>query len=105
MQIVNARFSVGQLVTHKLFNYRGVIIDVDPDYQGSEDWYNQVALTRPPRDKPWYRVLVHNASHETYVAEQNLDIDDSKSPVNHPMISYIFCNFVNGKYISCQQNN
>ena len=97
MRISNARFSVGQLVTHKLFNYRGVIIDVDPDYQGTEDWYDQVALTRPPKDKPWYRVLVHNASHETYVAERNLEIDDSKSPINHPMISSIFCNFVNGK--------
>ena len=105
MQVSNAKFSVGQLVTHRLFNYRGVIVDVDPDFQGTEEWYIRVALTRPPRDKPWYRVLVHNASHETYVAERNLDADDSGNPVNHPMVSYIFSDFVNGKYISQQQNN
>ena len=105
MQVLNAKYSVGQLVTHRLFNYRGVIVDVDPDYQGTEEWYSQVALTRPPRDKPWYRVLVHNALHETYVAERNLDPDESGNPVNHPMISYIFCDFVNGKYLSQQRNN
>lgn len=105
MQILNARFSVGQLVIHKLFNYRGVIIDVDPDFQGTEDWYNRVALTRPPRDKPWYRVLVHNASHETYVAERNLEMDDSGNPVNHPMIEHIFRDFVDGKYISQHREN
>lgn len=105
MQILNARFSVGQLVIHKLFNYRGVIVDVDPDFQGTEDWYNHVAFTRPPRDKPWYRVLVHNASHETYVAERNLEMDDSGTPVNHPMIEQNFRDFVDGKYIPQQQEN
>ena len=105
MQILNARFSVGQLVIHKLFNYRGVIVDVDPDFRGTEDWYNRVALTQPPRDKPWYRVLVHNASHETYVAERNLEMDDSGNPVNHPMIEHIFRDLVDGKYISRQREN
>ena len=105
MRTVNARFSVGQLVTHKLFNYRGVIVDVDPDYQGPDEWYNQVALTRPPKDKPWYRVLVHNALHETYVAERNMEPDDSDSPINHPMLPEFFCDFVNGKYLSHQRTN
>jgi heat shock protein HspQ len=105
MRILNAKFSVGQLVTHKLFNYRGVIIDVDPDYQGSDEWYNQVALTQPPKDKPWYRVLVHNALHETYVAERNMEIDDSKSPINHPLIPEFFSDFADGKYITHQRNN
>jgi heat shock protein HspQ len=105
MQVQNAKFSVGQLVIHSLFNYRGVIIDVDPAYQGSEEWYNQVALTRPPRDRPWYRVLVHNALHETYVAERNLEVDDSVVPINHPLITEFFCDFLNGKYIVNQRNN
>lgn len=105
MQVSTANFSVGQLIVHKLFNYRGVIIDVDPCYQGTDEWYEQVALTRPPRDKPWYRVLVHNAFHETYVAERNLQDDDTGSPVNHPLINDYFESFSNGCYIARQRNN
>lgn len=99
------RSSVGQLITHKLFNYRGVIVDVDPVYLGSEDWYQNIALTRPPRDAPWYRVLVHNALHETYVAERNLEPDDSLQPIIHPQINDYFCDFVDGLYIRKQQDN
>lgn len=105
MRISNAKFSVGQLIVHKLFNYRGVIVDVDPNYQGSEEWYNQVALTRPPRDRPWYRVLVHNALHETYVAERNLEADDANSPINNPMISEYFEEFRDGRYVTYHRNN
>lgn len=105
MQASNAKFSVGQLISHKLFNYRGVIVDVDPVYLGSEEWYEQVALTRPPRDEPWYRVLVHNAFHETYVAERNLVVDDNLSPVNHPLIDEYFNEFTEGQYIPLQKNN
>ena len=105
MQSSNAKFCVGQLIIHKLFNYRGVIVDVDPQYLGSEEWYEQVALTRPPRDKPWYRVLVHNAFHETYVAERNLAADENRSPVNHPMVEDIFDEFRDGQYIPYRKNN
>ena len=105
MRVSNAKFSVGQLIIHKLFNYRGVIIDVDPVYLGTDDWYNQVALTRPPKDKPWYRVLVHNALHETYVAERNIEPDDANSPINNPLISDYFDDFVDGHYINHNRNN
>jgi heat shock protein HspQ len=105
MRISKSKFSVGQLITHKLFNYRGVIVDVDPVYLGSEDWYQNIALTRPPRDAPWYRVLVHNALHETYVAERNLEPDDSLQPIIHPQINDYFCDFVDGLYIRKQQDN
>lgn len=105
MCISKSKFSVGQLITHKLFNYRGVIVDVDPVYLGSEDWYQNIALTRPPRDAPWYRVLVHNALHETYVAERNLEPDDSLQPIIHPQINDYFCDFVDGLYIRKQQDN
>ena len=88
-----------------MFNYRGVIVDVDPVYLGSEDWYQNIALTRPPRDAPWYRVLVHNALHETYVAERNLEPDDSLQPIIHPQINDYFCDFVDGLYIRKQQDN
>lgn len=105
MGISNAKFSLGQLVNHGRFNYRGVIVDVDPVFQGTDDWYEQMALTRPPRDKPWYRVLVHNAVHETYVAERNLEADDSEEPINHPMIDSYFDEFRGGVYVSHQPSN
>ena len=87
MSTVNAKFDVGQIVQHKLFNYRGVIVDVDPVFQNSDEWYEQVALSRPPKDRPWYRMLVHNAVHETYVAERNLTDDNSLEPVSHPLVA------------------
>ena len=105
MTLQRAKFNIGQLVTHKLFNYRGVIIDVDPVFQGSEEWYEKIALSRPPKDKPWYKVLVHNADQETYVAERNLDNDPSLEPVNHPLINAYFERFNNGYYLHNQDKN
>jgi len=99
MRVSKAKFSVGELVLHKLFNYRGVIADVDPVFMGSEEWYQNMALTRPPRNAPWYRVLVHNALHETYVAERNLQRDDSKKQINHPLVNDYFDDFINGMYV------
>ena len=92
------RFSIGQLVQHRLFHYRGVIADVDADFQGSEEWYQQVARSRPPRDHPWYRVLVDGAEHQTYVAERNLEPDASGEPVEHPDVAATFSAFRDGCY-------
>ncbi len=100
MSTINAKFDVGQIVVHRLFNYRGVVVDVDPVFQNSDEWYEQVALSRPPKDKPWYRVLVHNAVHETYVAEQNLLSDSSAEKINHPLVDTYFDKFSEGRYSS-----
>ena len=105
MHQARAKFTIGQMIVHKLFNYRGVIVDVDPVYQGSEEWYQQMALTRPPRDRPWYRVLVHNATHETYVAERNLLVDDSNAPINHPSINDYFDTFDGTRYCASHSKN
>ena len=105
MPSTQAKFAVGQLVHHRLFDYRGVIIDVDPVFSGSEEWYEQVARSRPPKDKPWYHVLVHGAGHETYVAERNLEPDSSSQPVSHPMIAQFFSRFENGRYIRHGRSN
>ena len=101
----NAKFSVGQMIKHKLFDYRGVIVDVDPIFQGTEAWYDQVALSRPPKDQPWYRVLVHDATHQTYVAERNLLPDDSHEPINHPLTNQYFSSFKDGNYLNQGQFN
>jgi heat shock protein HspQ len=87
------------LVHHRLFDYRGVIFDVDPEFQSSEEWYRTVAKSRPPKDKPWYHVLVHDARHTTYVAERNLEPDEITAPVNHPLIDQVFIRFEKGRYI------
>ena len=91
-------FFIGQLIHHRKFDYRGVIIDVDACFEGSEEWYQQVALSRPPKDRPWYHVLVHNSDQFTYVAERHLEPDSSKEPVNHPAVELYFDDLDNGVY-------
>jgi len=105
INITRTKFTVGQLVHHRLFDYRGVIVDVDWDFQGSEEWYQAVAKTRPPKDKPWYHVLVHGQTHSTYVAERNLEPDDSVEPIKHPMIDRFFSKFENGVYLPWNSGN
>lgn len=100
-----AGFSIGQVVHHRLFDYRGVVIDVDPCFMLSDEWYDQVAKSRPAKDQPWYRVLVHNAVHETYVAEANIMRDTLGEPVIHPEVPLYFKDFVDGHYLLHQRSN
>mgnify|MGYP001815797152 CR=1 FL=1 len=97
-EITKAKWSIGQLVHHKLFDYRGVIYDVDPVFMLSEEWYEQVARSRPPRDEPWYRVLVDGSDQETYVAQRNLEADWSAEAITHPQLKNYFSGFENGQY-------
>ena len=70
-----AKYCIGQLIQHKLFDYRGIILSVDLEFKSTDEWYEAVAKSRPPKDEPWYHVLVHQKGHQTYVAEQNLQPD------------------------------
>ncbi len=103
--MTKAVFSIGQIIHHKLFNYRGVIYDVDPVFQGTEQWYQQVAKSRPPKDQPWYHVLVDGKFMETYVAERNLEPEDSVEPIDHPLVNQYFSGFNEGKYRLKRHNN
>ena len=94
-----ARFSVGQRIQHRRFGYRGVIVDVDATFQGTEAWYQAMAQSRPPKDQPWYHVLVHQAEHMTYVAERNLEPDESGEPVVHPVLDQYFDEMRDGLYV------
>ena len=96
--ISRSKFSIGDLVHHQLFDYRGVIVDVDATFQSTEEWYETVARSRPPKNKPWYHVLVHGAAHSTYVAEKNLGRDTSAEPISHPMLAQFFVRFEDGRY-------
>ncbi len=100
-----ARFAVGQLVHHRRFGYRGVVVDVDPVFSQSEEWYEEVARSRPPKDRPWYHVLVDDAEHVTYVAERHLEPDPSDAPIRHPLVEQYFDRFADGRYRSARAVN
>ena len=89
----NAKFSIGEVVKHRHFNFRGVIYDVDFEFNNSEEWYQSIPKdVRPRKDQPFYHLLAesNDVTYEAYVSEQNLLIDSSGDPVKHPLISEIF---------------
>lgn len=92
------RFDVGQLVRHKRYKYRGVVVAVDAQCRAGDDWYyaNQ---TQPERDQPWYHVLVDCSGTVTYPAESSLQEDSSKKPIDHPLIDVYFEGFDGWGYI------
>jgi heat shock protein HspQ len=96
--LAQAKFAIGQIIRHRLFGYRGVIFDVDAVFSGTEEWYETTARSRPPKDRPWYHVLVHDAVHTTYVAERNLELEDSPGPVSHPLLEDYFDALVDDRY-------
>jgi len=100
-----ARFHVGQLVRHRLFDYRGVVFNVDSQFSGDDEWYEQVARSRPPKNAPWYHVLPSGSEHTTYVAERNLDADSSHLPIDHPLLDTLFAEFDDTGYIVRQPLN
>ena len=103
---LSSRFYIGQIVRHRLFGYRGVIYDVDPRFMLSDEWYEQVALSRPPKDRPWYHLLVDGAEHTTYVAERNLRAsEDDSSPIRHPLIDDYFDRFDGDRYVTQERRN
>ena len=84
------KFAVGQIVHHLKVGYRGVVFEVDPEFSLSEEWYENVALSRPPRDRPWYHVLVDGAAHTTYVAERHLEVSTDSRQIAHPLLGRYF---------------
>lgn len=98
------RFSIGDVVEHRLFGYRGVVIGVDPGFQGTDEWYDTVARSRPPKDRPWYHVLPHGTTHQTYVADRHPEPDASGKPVDHPLVRAHFTHFVGGRYVNARMN-
>ena len=88
-----AKFSIGDVVKHKHFDFRGVIYDVDFEFNNSEEWYQSIPKNvRPKKDQPFYHLLAENdeITYEAYVSEQNLLTDDSNEPIKHPLINEIF---------------
>ena len=98
MIALRLKFAVGQVIHHRRFDYRGVVVDADPRFQHTDEWYEAVARSRPPRDQPWYRVLVHDTGETTYVAERHIELDSSGMPIRHPLLADFFNEFESGHY-------
>ena len=95
-----ARFAIGDVVRHRLFDFRGVIFDVDPEFANSDEWYEAIPeALRPSKDQPFYHLLAENAesSYVAYVSQQNLMPDDSDEPIDDPAIATMF-NREDGRY-------
>ncbi|MCP4431219.1 MAG: heat shock protein HspQ [Gammaproteobacteria bacterium] len=93
MDIKSTQFSIGQIVRHRVYPFRGVIVDVDPEFKNSEEWWQSIPQdVRPRKDQPFYHLLAENEStaYEAYVSEQNLLIDSSGEPVHHPRVAEVF---------------
>jgi heat shock protein HspQ len=105
IKMTTTKHSIGDLIYHKLYGYRGVIVDIDPCFQLTDEWYDRVASSRPPKNEPWYHVLVNQSLNSTYVAEQNLEPDLTGEKIDHPMVELFFTGLQDGRYISNEKIN
>ena len=101
MEITSTQFAIGQVVRHRHYSFRGVIVDVDPEFNNTEEWWNAIPEeARPRKDQPFYHLLAENeeTTYMAYVSEQNLLIDETGEPVNHPQVSEVFGEFLGDSY-------
>jgi len=97
----SAKFTIGAVVKHRLFPFRGVVFDIDPEFANTDEWYNAIpAEIRPRKDQPFYHLFAENAESEyvAYVSEQNLLPDESGEPVRHPQVKETFRRAEDGSY-------
>lgn len=99
--IAEARFAIGDVVRHRMFDFRGVVFDIDPVFANSDEWYDAIPESvRPDKNQPFYHLFAENAdsSYIAYVSQQNLLADAENGPVNHPAIEGYFEPWVEGRY-------
>ncbi len=102
MTIRTAKFQIGQVVHHRIYPFRGVIYDVDPEFANTDEWWDSIPEDiRPDKDQPFYHLLAENAetTYVAYVSEQNLVPDESGKPVAHPEVGAVFTEFRDGHYV------
>lgn len=96
-----ARYAIGDVVRHRLYDFRGVIFDIDPVFANSDEWYQSIPVDiRPDREQPYYHLLAENgeSSYVAYVSQQNLQADGEAGPVEHPSLAQLFEDFEGGRY-------
>jgi len=101
MSITSTQFTIGQVVRHRVYDFRGVIVVVDPEFSNTVEWWQSIPEeVRPSKDQPFYHLLAENEStaYEAYVSEQNLLVDISGEPVNHPQVVEVFGDFLGDSY-------
>ncbi len=99
--VKQAKFGVGEVVQHRIHDFRGLIFDIDPVFANSEDWWLAIPEdARPRKDQPYYHLLAENDDTEyvAYVSEQNLVSDDTGAPLRHPRIAELFDKDDDGRY-------
>jgi len=101
MNVRKTQFAIGQVVRHRVYPFRGVIVDVDPEFNNSEEWWQSIPEEdRPRKDQPFYHLLAENedTAYVAYVSEQNLLSDNSGKPVDHPQVAEMFGEFRGDSY-------
>jgi len=96
-----AKFKIGQIVRHRIYPFRGVVFDIDPIFDNTDEWYEAIpADVRPHKDQPFYHLFAENAETEyiAYVSEQNLLPDTSGEPIRHPQVADVFVRDESGSY-------
>lgn len=99
--VLDAKFGIGEVVRHRLFDFRGVIYDIDPVFANSDEWYESIPKDlQPAKNQPFYHLFAENSdsSYVAYVSQQNLLLDDSGEPITHPEIATMFKSDAEGKY-------
>ena len=94
-------FNIGDIVKHRIYPFRGVIIDVDPEFSNTEEWYQSIpAEIRPSRNQPYYHLMAENTEtfYTAYVSQQNLVKDGENGPLEHPDLDEMFSGIDKGKY-------
>ena len=107
MPVKDAKFPIGKVVRHRIFPFRGVIFDVDPEFNNTEEWWLSIPEDiRPKKEQPYYHLLAENeqTTYIAYVSEQNLVPDETGEPVGHPEVAVVFSEFHNGSYTLRKQN-
>lgn len=101
-----AKFRIGQVVRHRVYPFRGVIFDVDPVFSNTDEWWEAIPEhLRPRKDQPFYHLLAENetTAYIAYVSEQNLLVDESGEPVQHPHVGDLFGELHGGQYAVLEQ--
>jgi heat shock protein HspQ len=91
MSVTSTQFAIGQVVKHRIYDFRGVIVDVDPEFNNTEEWWLAIPEDVRPRNE--------TTAYEAYVSEQNLLIDETGEPVNHPQVAEVFGEFLGASYV------
>lgn len=102
MRARDAKFSIGDVVRHRFFPFRGVIYDVDPSFANTDEWWLSIPeAVRPAKDQPYYHILAENdeSTYEAYVSEQNLLADETGEPCRHPLVNEYFESLSQGRYV------